>query len=290
MPDRRVLVLGSKGQLGRALLGCVPRGFEAFGGDLPEADITSPGIANVLGDVRPDAVINCAAWTNVDKAESAEDACFAVNAEGPGILAEACRDAGAFLVHISTDFVFGQHDEKPRHESEPPEPQGVYARSKAEGESRVLNALGASAAVVRTSWLFGEDGPNFILTILRLARERDDIAVVNDQYGSPTWTGHLAPALYQLLDAGGTGIFHIANREKTTWFDVARETVRQAGLSCAVRPTTTEAYGAPAPRPTFSYLEDERWRALGFASLPPWPEALHAYLAEKGVVRAQKDG
>jgi len=275
----RVLVTGAKGQLGSELTPVLERaGHQALAVSRAECDITNPpDIDAVLLRHRPDAVINCAAWTRVDAAESEPDAVHRVNVVGPRLLAEACNSEAINLCHISTDFVFDGTATKPIDESAAPHPLGVYGRTKLEGENEVRR-LTSRHLIVRTSWLYGQDGPNFVLTILRLVRERDRLRVVADQRGCPTWTGHLAPALARLLERGTTGTFHISNSGETTWHGFARAIVELAGLDVPVDPITTAEYPTPARRPVYSVLDNRAWRLLGEPPLPEWHEGLAGYI------------
>lgn len=272
----RVLVLGAGGQLGRELVQ-----LGATGLSRAECDIAGHGAAeSALRQHRPEAVINCAAWTKVDLAETEREAAFRANAVGPGLLAAACRDAGVFLVHVSTDYVFDGSATAPIPESAPTNPIGVYGASKLAGEEAVREAC-ERHAIVRTSWLYGQDGPNFVLTMLRLGAEREELRVVGDQRGAPTWTGHLAPALLRLVERDAPGTYHLSNSGETTWADFAAAIMDAAHLRAQVTPITTAEYGAPAPRPAYSLLDNAAWRALGEAPLPPWQDGLSAYLRER---------
>lgn len=274
----RVLVLGAGGQLGRELVGL---GGDVVGLSRAECDIAVPGAAaRALDAHRPDAVINCAAWTRVDAAESEREAAFRANAEGPRLLAEAFAARDALLAHISTDYVFDGTATSPIAEDAPTRPLGVYGESKLAGEVAVREAA-ARHQVVRTSWLYGQDGPNFVLTMLRLGAEREVLRVVADQRGAPTWTGHVAPALLRLVELGTSGTYHLTNAGETTWCEFARAIMSAAGLGARVEPTTTAEYGAPAPRPAYSVLDNRAWRALGEAPLPDWRDGLRAYLQSR---------
>jgi dTDP-4-dehydrorhamnose reductase len=278
MSAMRVLVTGAAGMLGHD----VTAAATAAGHDviaLARADLDISDAAAVhaaVAGARPDAVINCAAWTDVDAAEGAEADATVVNGDGAGHVAIAAARAGAHLVHVSTDYVFDGRASDPYAEDAPTAPQGAYGRSKLRGEA-LLAAAGGDAAIVRTSWLFGRHGRNFVATMLRLGAERDAVDVVDDQVGSPTWTGHLGPALVAVAEARLTGVLHIAGAGSCSWFDFARETFRVAGLDCEVRPQSTEALGRPAPRPAYSVLASTR---ADTPTLPAWSEGLAAYLAD----------
>jgi dTDP-4-dehydrorhamnose reductase len=220
----------------------------------------------------PDAVVNCAAYTDVDGAESNEDVALRVNRD------TAANVAGAapYVVHLSTDYVFAGDDrDAPYVESDAPDPRTAYGRTKLAGEEAV-RAAGDQHAVVRTAWLYGEGGPNFVDTMLRLGRERDEVRVVVDQVGSPTWTGHLAPVLVDLAERRAAGIFHAAGDGQCSWHDLAVEAYRVAGLDTPVRETTAAEFVRPAPRPAYSVLRTERDDGV---RLPPWQDGVKGHLS-----------
>jgi dTDP-4-dehydrorhamnose reductase len=288
----RLLVSGASGMLGRD----VARAGERAGHELTllthsQLDIADPrAVDRALRVSQPDAVVNCAAWTDVDGAESQRDPAFAVNATGAGNLAHACTSVRASLVHISTDYVFSGEPPlgergRPRGyvESDPTSPRSVYGQSKLEGERLVL-AASPEHTIVRTSWLFGVAGRNFVDTMLELAKDRDRVRVVSDQTGCPTWTGHLAPALIGLLERELRGVVHLAGGGYASWAELARETFRQAEVGCEVQPCGTGEMARPAPRPAWSVLSSERSDVL---PMPDWREGLAGYLAARqGVLRA----
>jgi dTDP-4-dehydrorhamnose reductase len=276
----RVVVFGAGGQLGRELVH-TPSSHDMIGLTRDACDIARPGDAErALAQHRPDAVINCAAWTKVDAAETQRDEAFRANAHGPLLLAQACAAANVLLCHISTDYVFDGTATAPIPEEAPTRPVGVYGESKLEGEE-AIRATAPRHQIVRTSWLYGQDGPNFVLTMLRLGAEREELRVVADQRGAPTWTGHLAPALLRLLERGTPGTYHLTNAGETTWCEFARAIMAAAGLRARVEPTSTAEYGAPAPRPAYSVLDNAAWRALGEPPLPAWETGLNGYLASR---------
>jgi dTDP-4-dehydrorhamnose reductase len=219
--------------------------------------------AAITGD---DVVINCAAWTDVDGAEEHEPEALRINCDGARNVAEA---AGR-VIYVSTDYVFDGTKREPYLESDPVNPQTAYGRTKLAGERATAEA-NPRHHIVRTSWLFGPGGPNFVETILRLARERDSLRVVDDQVGKPTYTGHLAPELLELATSEKYGIHHRAGAGECSWFEFALEIVERAGLDCSVEPCTTAEFPRPAPRPAYSVLGGEQ-------RLPSWREGLEAYL------------
>jgi dTDP-4-dehydrorhamnose reductase len=281
----RVLVTGAGGMLGRDVVRAArERGHEVVGLAHDELDVTdAEAVAAAIAGTHPDTVVNCAAWTDVDGAESDPDGARAVNADGAGNLARAAAAAGARLVHVSTDYVFdGERPPSadPYVESDPTGPCSVYGATKLEGEQAVA-AAGGSHAIVRSSWLFGLGGRNFVATMLGLGAERDEVRVVTDQIGCPTYTGQLAEALVDLAAGTSEGIHHVAGGgEPCSWHELTVEAFRQAGIECRVLPCTTVDMPRPAPRPAFSALATERPET---PTLPPWQTGLAAYLAEKAV-------
>lgn len=243
-----------------------------------ELDVTDEvAIQSAIGNYQPDLVVHAAAYTKVDAAETDEDAAWKVNAVGSGWVARACASVGAAMIYVSSDYVFDGTLGRPYTEFDVVNPQGVYARSKEAGEQLVREALDASY-IVRTSWVQGEHGANFVKTMLRLGKERhgtdNALTVVDDQTGSPTFTADLAPALRALGASGRYGTYHLTNSGSCTWFEFARAIFDQAGLKVRVEPTDTASYGAPAPRPAYSVLDNRTARLSGFAPLPDWQDSL----------------
>jgi dTDP-4-dehydrorhamnose reductase len=287
----RLLITGALGMLAYDVLRVAGgAGHELLAIDLPELDITdSSAVLAYFDRHRPDAVVNCAAWTDVDGAESHPDAARAVNATGAGVLAAAAARHDAALLHLSTDYVFPglaplDRDGRPRPllESDPTGPISVYGKTKLEGELLVLSAS-PRHTVVRSAWLFGVHGRNFVDTMLRLASERESVQVVDDQIGSPTWTGHLAPALLGLLEREVRGLVHLAGAGAVSWNGFTREIFRQADVACRVEAATTAQMARPAPRPAYSVLASERSDVL---PMPDWRDGLAGYLAARaGIVR-----
>ena len=286
----RVLVSGASGMLGSDLMRAGARaGHELIGLSRAQMDIADEdAVTGAFARLRPDAAVNCAAWTDVDGAERAPEQAHAVNGGGAGNVARAAAAAGVPCVHVSTDYVFsGQPPRdragniRPYVESDAPGPRSVYGASKLEGERQVL-AASPRHAVVRSSWLFGTDGPNFVATMLRLAEEgagpAASVRVVTDQVGSPTWTGHLAPALIGVLERELAGLLHLAGGGHVSWNAFAKEIFRQAAIDCAVEAVTSAEMARPAPRPAWSALETEREDS---EQLPDWREGLAGYLAAR---------
>jgi dTDP-4-dehydrorhamnose reductase len=240
-------------------------------------------VASVDGAVRaahPDVVVNCAAWTDVDGAESSADAALAINGPGAGNVARAAAAAGAWTLHVSSDYVFDGAKREPYVESDATGPMSQYGIGKLAGERSVAAAAPGSHTIVRSSWLFGAGGPCFPKTILRVARERDELTVVDDQVGCPTFTYHLAVALLSLAEARVPGTVHVAGGGHCSWFEFARAIVALAGFSTAVAPGRTADLGRPAPRPAYSVLVTERGSEVPL--LPEWEQGLAAFM-ESGV-------
>lgn len=242
-----------------------------------ELDISDrDAVVVAVAEAQPDAIINCAAYTNVDGAESEPDAAGAVNASGPGFLAEAAAAVGAWIVHVSTDYVFDGTKTAPYVESDPTGPRSVYGSTKLLGERAVALAAPDRHTIVRSSWLFGTAGSCFPATMLRLASEHDTLTVVDDQLGCPTFTGHLAPALVELATAQRLpGVLHLAAEGECSWYEFAVEIMRATGTNVEVRPCTTDQFPRPARRPAYSVMRSSR---TGAPMLPDWHVGLHDYL------------
>jgi dTDP-4-dehydrorhamnose reductase len=255
------------------------RGHEVFDLTINDLDITDiTMVREKFSTIKPDVIFNAAAYTNVDGCESEPDLAYKVNSLGPRNLAIAANEAGAALVHISTDYVFGGVGNTPYREYDQTNPQSVYGKSKLDAELFVRN-LCPRHYIVRTAWLFGINGNNFVRTMLRLAAERDTLTVVNDQLGSPTFTYDLAIALADLIEKPTYGTYHLTNSGECTWFEFTREILRQAGIEgVEVKPMTTEQLNRPANRPRYSVLDNYVWRMDGRVPLRNYREALADYL------------
>ena len=272
------LVVGCDGMLGQdlvAALGESPSAHEVTAVDRDVLDIIDPD-ACLTAVAGHDLVVNVAAWTAVDEAETHEAQAFAVNAVGAANLARACSAAGARMVQVSTDYVFAGDATSPYAEDAPLAPRSAYGRTKAAGEWAVRTHLPAASWVVRTAWLYGAHGPNFVKTMARLAAERDTVSVVDDQRGQPTWTVDLAAAIVRLATSQAPfGTYHGTSSGETTWFGFAQAIFSELGLDPArVRPTTTDAFPLPAPRPAYSVLGHDHWESAGVAPIRDWREAL----------------
>ena len=271
-----ILVTGGTGQLGTAFRKVVP---EARFVDLADFDLTRGDLlVAALAEMRPEVIINCAAYTAVDRAEQEEARATEVNGTAVGVMAAFAAARDIPFLTFSTDYVFPGDGAAPYVESSPTAPLNAYGRSKLAGE-RVALGIHPNALVVRTSWLVSGTHPNFVGTMLRLAAERE-VKVVDDQWGCPTMVDDLAPAAWAALRAGVSGVLHLTNSGETTWFRFARAAVARAGLDPErIVPCTTADYPTPARRPAYSVLGSERRRPLGLADLPPWEESLPAVVA-----------
>ena len=301
----RIMVTGACGQLGFDVIKELnQRSIEALATDiLPEAsglpegicylplDLTDPkAVRNAIAHIRPDAVIHCAAWTAVDAAEEPEnrEKVFAINARGTRNLAAACKEIGAKMLYISTDYVFdGRGVESWQPDCKAYAPLNVYGQSKLEGELAVSELL-ERFFIVRIAWVFGKNGKNFVKTMLRVGKSHDSVRVVNDQIGTPTYTPDLARLLADVIQTERYGYYHATNEGGfISWYDFTCEIYRQAGMSTEVVPVTTEEYGlSKARRPFNSRLDKSKLIKQGFAPLPDWRDALRRYLIETGEIQA----
>jgi dTDP-4-dehydrorhamnose reductase len=284
---KTLALIGANGMLATAVKKLLPAGFELRCYDLPEFDLRQRSQVFALAEAAPDILVNCAAFTNVDGCETERELAFAVNGAGAGLLAELARQSGALLVHVSTDFVFGGDQQTPYRESDQPRPLSVYGQSKWRGEQLIIESGLERYFIIRTSWLYGAGGGNFVETILRLAGEKDRLTIVADQRGTPTWTEDLARAIFSLLETDQYGIYHFSNSGECSWYEFATAIVaeaKQLGLpikATEIAPIPTEAYPLPATRPSYSVLAKEKILAVTGMAIPPWPVSLHNYLAQR---------
>lgn len=288
-----LLVPGGHGQLGREL---AARSTAVSAPGSAELDVTNAGAvveavathaeAAAAAGLSP-VVVNAAAYNAVDDAEADATRAFAVNADGPRLLAAACASHGVPLVHVSTDYVFAGDGDRPYEATDAPNPRTAYGATKAAGEEAVLRS-GARSWVVRTAWVYGAHGTNFVKTMARLAASRDTVSVVDDQHGCPTWTGDLATGLLELAarvvdDPPAARVLHCTGGGDTTWYEFAAAVFEELGLDPErVRPCKSADFPRPAPRPAYSVLSDAAWRAAGLTPMRPWREALAAAFAEHG--------
>ena len=283
----RILITGGRGMLAHAFTQVLAaRGVTATVVGRQELDIANPiDVGLAMADLKPSLVINCAAYTKVDLAEKERDAANAANGRGPGLLAAQCRHHGAALVHFSTDYVFDGRFTRPLRPSDPCNPQSAYGKSKFMGEQNIQKHAPDRWLIARTAWLYGPNGPNFVQTMLNVARAGKPLRVVNDQVGSPTYTFDLAAATLDLLDRGAAGIWHVANAGQTTWFDFAAAIFEEWGLSPDLQPTTSAQWKATKPdsatRPAYSVFDLEPLHRLLGRPMRGWRDALRDY--RKGV-------
>ena len=280
----RWLVTGAGGMLGRDLLDLLRReGQQVTGLARRDLDVTDPAaVRGTVRRLRPDVVVNCAAWTAVDEAESHEPEALAVNGRGAANLAAACSAAGARLIHISTDYVFGGARRRPYREDAVAAPGNAYGRTKLAGEQAVLGRLPDGGYVVRTGWLYGAHGPNFVRTMIRLERQQPRVDVVDDQHGQPTWTVDVATRIIALAGCGAPGgVYHATSAGQTTWYGLAREIFGLLGADPArVAAVPSSARPRPAARPAYSVLAHTAWSGAGITPIPAWRQALRRAFPE----------
>lgn len=277
----KILVTGVGGQLGYDVCKVLAaRKIEHKGVDIADFDITDPrATRDYITNYRPDAVIHCSAWTAVDKAEDEIERVRAVNTEGPRNIAAACKEIGAKMLYISTDYVFPGTGERFYEPEDPTDPLGAYGETKLGGELAVKELLDRFF-IVRISWVFGKNGNNFVKTMLRLAETKSEISVVCDQIGSPTYTADLAPLLCDMIATDKYGVYHATNEGVCSWAEFAQEIFRLAGKSVKVNPILTSEYPTKAARPLNSRMSKDKLEEMGFARLPDWHDALRRYLLE----------
>ncbi len=277
----KVLVTGVKGQLGYDVMAeLAKRNIEAIGVDIDEMDITDKiSVEKVIGEAAPDVVVHCAAYTAVDAAEDNEALCRRVNADGTRNIAEVCKKLDCKMVYISTDYVFDGQGTRPWEPDDERHPLNVYGQTKYEGELAVQENL-SKYFIVRIAWVFGKNGKNFVKTMLKLAETHDKLTVVNDQFGSPTYTYDLARLLVDMIQTDKYGIYHATNEGICTWYEFACEIFRQAGVKIEVTPVPASEYPTKAKRPENSRLDKSKLTENGFERLPSWQDALGRYLKE----------
>lgn len=277
----KVLVTGVKGQLGYDVVNeLTKRGIEAVGVDIQDMDITdAASVEKVIGEVAPDAVIHCAAYTAVDAAEDNVELCRRVNADGTQNIANVCKKLNCKMIYISTDYVFDGEGTRAWEPDDERHPLNVYGQTKYEGELAVQNTL-EKYFIVRISWVFGVNGKNFIKTMLNLGKTHDHLTVVNDQFGSPTYTYDLARLLVDMVLTDKYGIYHATNEGICNWYEFACEIFRKAGMNVDVAPVPAFEYPTKAKRPENSRMSKEKLTQNGFERLPSWQDALERYLPQ----------
>lgn len=281
----KILVTGATGQLGWDVVKELKkRNIECRGVGSKELDITEKeAVFAYIRGYRPDAVIHCAAYTAVDKAEDELEKCRDVNVNGTAYIAEACREIDAKMVYISTDYVFGDDGDRPHEVDDPVHPLNVYGQTKWEGEEAVRHTL-QKYFIVRISWVFGEHGNNFVKTMLRLGQTHKKISVVADQFGAPTYTADLAPLLYDMVQTDKYGTYHACNGGCCSWAEFAEEIFRQAHMDVKVKHIATEEYPTKARRPKNSRLDTGILKDSDFGSLPEWVKAVECFISEEEVI------
>lgn len=277
----KILVTGYQGQLGYDVVKKgLGKGFDMIGIDREELDLTiKANVSQFVNDLMPDAIIHCAAYTAVDKSEEDKEGCWKVNVEGTGFLAAAAKDVDAKFIYISTDYVYDGEGQQPFIESDIPNPKGYYGLTKYEGEKKVKEIL-EKYFIVRTSWVFGINGNNFIKTMLKLAETRDELNVVGDQIGSPTYTYDLAKLLIEMIQTEKYGIYHASNEGFCSWAEFAIEVFKEAEKSVEVNAITSEEYPTLAVRPKNSRMSKQKLADNGFNLLPAWQDAVKRYVKE----------
>lgn len=284
MTKQRLVLIGAGGMLACMVRSLAPKSYDIVPLDLPDFDLTDrDGVVATMETLRPDVIVNCAAYTNVDGCEANEETALLVNGAGPGYLAEAAKKLAATLVHVSTDYVFDGTKNTPYTEEDPVNPRSAYGRSKFQGERAILESGLEKFFIVRTSWLYGPGGKNFVETILRLAQEREELRVVADQIGNPTYTQDLAEAIFRLLAHAAFGIYHVSDQGTCSWYEFAceivAEFVRRGGQVKVKKivPIATAEYPLPATRPAYSVLSKDKYEAAAGVSLPSWQMSLARY-------------
>lgn len=275
----RVLVTGVKGQLGYDVVKDLEkRGHQPIGVDRDEMDLMdNEAIRTFIMNLKPEAIIHCAAYTAVDKAEEEVETCYQINAEAVKVISECAKELDVKLIYISTDYVFDGTKEGEYVETDIPNPINVYGASKLKGEQYVQELL-EKYYIVRISWVFGVNGNNFIKTMRRLGLERDELNIIHDQVGSPTYTADLAPLLVDMMETDKYGIYHATNEETCSWYEFANEIFKQSKIEIKINPITTDQYPTAAKRPMNSRMSKDKLKENEFNMLPTWQEALVNYV------------
>ncbi|WP_409404999.1 dTDP-4-dehydrorhamnose reductase [Priestia megaterium] len=284
--SRKVLITGAKGQLGKELVELfTEKDFEVYGFGRDNMDITNQGqVHEIISTVRPNIVLHSAAHTQVDLAELEPEQAFSINAYGTRNVAVAAEAVGAKFVYVSTDYVFDGTTNEPYNEFSPTSPLGVYGKSKLAGEQFVRD-LHSKFFIVRTSWVYGKHGSNFVKTMLELGKEKKELSVVSDQIGCPTYTLDLAHTILELVDSEKYGIYHISNSGSCSWYEFAKAIFEEANISVKVFPCTTKDFPRPAPRPAYSVLDHMSLRLNTFKATRSWRAALKSYLIDNYTIK-----
>lgn len=279
----KILITGANGMLGTDLTQLLTTQFEVIAIDIQQLDlIDNEATIDYITNLKPNIIINCAAYTNVDGCETEIDIAYKVNAVAPRNIAVAANNINAKFLHISTDYVFDGETDKPYQEDDTTNPLCIYGKSKLMGEDHVKN-LSSKYFILKTQWLYGRNGNNFVKTMLKLADESPSIKVVNDQFGSPTYTRDLCAVIEQIIKTENYGTYHITNSGVTSWYEFAKTIFTLSNIEVDLKPCTTEEFPRPAHRPKFSKLDNYFWRINGFSELRNYKEALKYYLRETGV-------
>jgi dTDP-4-dehydrorhamnose reductase len=277
----RILVTGAEGQLGSDLVSCLHSlGYRVFGMGKSKLDITNEDeVYEVVSLIKPNIIVHCAAYTQVDAAESQPDMAFLINGIGTRNIAIAAESIKAKLVYISTDYVFDGLSTTPYHEFSSVSPINIYGNSKLAGENLVRD-FHSKFFIIRTSWVFGVNGHNFIKTMLSLSKEKDQLKVVSDQVGCPTYTVDLSKCIVQIMETNKYGIYHVSNSGSCSWYELAKELFQQTNINVNILPCTTEEFPRPAKRPKNSVLDHMSLRINNFDVMPHWKNALNRYLLD----------
>ncbi len=282
----RVALIGANGMLAPAIRKLAPTDYQILPYDLPDFDLTDREQVLTLAEAAPDIIMNCAAFTNVDGCEEQQELAMRVNGDGAGLLAELAKKTDAVLIHISTDFVFDGSKGSPYFEDDHPQPISVYGKSKLFGEQQVQQSGLLKYFIVRTSWLYGAGGNNFVETMIRLAKEKPELKIVADQQGTPTWTEDLARAIFALLQSEQYGLYHYSNDGACSWYEFAGEIIDQIGVFeklkvAAVLPIPTDGYPLPAQRPKYSVMSKGKIKQTTGLVIPSWQQSLNTYLTQR---------
>ncbi|MGC8658989.1 MAG: dTDP-4-dehydrorhamnose reductase [Desulfomonilaceae bacterium] len=280
------LVIGARGMLGHDLCSTLKQvGVRTVEMDIPEVDICNLSLVrSIFEKLKPETVVNTAALTDVDGCETQVETAFRVNAVGPENLAIVARESGSYLLHISTDYIFDGSKGEPYKENDSPNPLGIYGKSKLEGEVRLQKVLLDNYCIVRTQWLYGTNGKNFVDTIIGAAKRNKVLKIVDDQFGAPTYTVDLATAIVKLWQLRAAGVFHVTNSGITTWSDFASRILNLVGLSdITIENIKTTQLGRPAPRPLYSVLDNSKFENLTGIKMPHWEDAVEKYLCGRTV-------